>query len=321
MDLLILGGTMFLGRHIVDQALRAGHRVTTFTRGRTNPDLFPNAERLHGNRDGDIGSLRGRRWDAVIDTSGYVPRVVRQSVEAIDTGHYTFVSSISVYADGQASLDESATVATIADPTVEEITGESYGALKALCEQEVTGRFGDSALIVRPGLIVGPWDPSDRFTYWPRRVARGGEILAPKGPDKPTQWIDVRDLASWTLSAVERKLSGTFNASGRTVPFGELLDACVSASGADARITWVDEAFLLENEVGPWMELTLWIPGDDAMMRMPTTKVDQAGMTYRPGAETVADTLAWDRAQPERPPRAGLDAEKEAKVLAAWRAR
>jgi 2'-hydroxyisoflavone reductase len=321
MDLLIIGGTMFLGRHIVDVARERQHTITMFNRGKTNPELFPDVERLTGDRDGNLDALKGRHWDAVIDTCGYFPRVVRQSVELLDVDHYTFVSSVSVYADGQARIDEDARVATIDDPTTEQITPESYGALKALCEQEVSKRFGDAALNLRPGLIVGPWDPSDRFTYWPRRAGRGGEILAPHGPDKPAQQIDARDLARWTVDAVEQRLGGVFNASGPVTTFGELLDACIAAANNDATVTWIDEDFLMQHEVGPWMELPLWIPGDDPIMRTDTSKVDGAGMTYRSLADTARDTYQWDRAQPERPPRAGLDPEKERRVLDAWRAR
>ncbi len=226
-----------------------------------------------------------------------------------------------MYADGQEKIDESARVATIDDPTTEEITPESYGALKASCEQAVVERFGDESLVVRPGLIVGPWDYSDRFTYWPRRAARGGEILAPDGPEKTVQFIDARDLGSWMLTAVEKRSSGTYNASGRVVTFGEVLDASIAAAGTDASVTWVGEDFLLEHEVAPWMELAMWIPGDDPMMRTDTSKIDAAGIRYRSTDEIARDTLAWDRAQPARPPRAGLDPEKEKKILEAWRAR
>jgi 2'-hydroxyisoflavone reductase len=212
-------------------------------------------------------------------------------------------------------------VATIDDPAIEEITNESYGALKALCERTVSEVFGARALNVRPGLIVGPFDPTDRFTYWPRRVARGGTMLAPAGPDKPTQWIDARDLAAWILRAAEGRTSGTFNATGEPVPFGDVLGACVAAANNGAAVEWVSEEFLLEQNVGPWMELPLWIPGEDPLMNADISRAVKEGLMFRQVIETVRDTMTWALTQPERPARAGLDAEKERKLLEAWRAR
>ena len=188
MNLLILGGTVFLGRHLVEAALARGHAVTLFNRGQHNPDLFPEVERLRGDRDGDLQALEGRRWDAVVDTCGYVPRVVRASAEMLapNVDHYTFISSISVYADtSKPGIDEQAPVGTLDDPTTEEVTGESYGPLKALCEQAAEAAMPGRVLNIRPGLIVGPHDPTDRFTYWVRRVAEGGEVLAPGNPHAP----------------------------------------------------------------------------------------------------------------------------------------
>src|SRR5689334_13695101 len=203
MDLLVLGGTVFVGRHLVEAALARGHRVTLFNRGRQNADLFPEAEKLRGDRDGDLSALVGRRWDAAIDVAGRVPRIVRQSAQLLADAvpHYTFISTISVYADyATPNLDESGPLATAADPTTEDPSGANYGPLKVLCEQEVERAFPDRALIIRPGLIVGPYDPTNRFTYWPRRVAQGGGVLAPNGPEQPARFIDVRDLAQWTLA-------------------------------------------------------------------------------------------------------------------------
>jgi 2'-hydroxyisoflavone reductase len=338
MKLLILGGTIFLGRYLVEAALARGHQVTLFNRGQHSPELFPDVEKLRGDRDSGLDALRGRRWDAVVDTSGYLPRVVRASAEllagAVD--HYTFISSISVYPHFRSmGLDERAPVGTLDDPTFEEVTGESYGPLKALCEQAVEQALPGRTLIIRPGLIVGPHDGSDRFTYWVRRVAQGGELLAPAHPAWHTQIIDVRDLAEWTLRMVERRQTGVYNATGPEydLTFGQLLGTCRTVSGSAARFTWVSEAFLLEQAVTPWSELPLWIPESDPDMLgfsdVSCAKAIAAGLAFRDLAETVRDTLAWDSARdvtaapPERAlqPRAGLAGEREAELLRAWHSR
>ncbi len=215
MDLLILGGTGFLGRHLVERALAYGHRVTLFNRGLSGPDLFPEVETIRGDREGNLSALRGRRWDAVIDTCGYVPRVVRASAAllagAVD--HYTFVSSISVYSDAiEPGADEGAPVKELADPTVEEVTGETYGGLKALCERAAEEEMPGKVLNIRPGLISGPHDPTDRFTYWPRRISAGGEVLAPDRLERRVQFIDVRDLAVWIVKMSAERRTGTYNA-------------------------------------------------------------------------------------------------------------
>jgi 2'-hydroxyisoflavone reductase len=322
LDILVLGGTVFLGRHLVDAALARGHRVTLFHRGRSNPGLFPEAETILGDRTEDLGALSGRRWDAVVDTSGYLPRVVRASAEALADAvdHYTFVSSISVYVDPwRGSPDEDSPVATIEDETVEEVTGETYGPLKALSEQAVEAALPGRTLVVRPGLIVGPHDPSDRFTYWPRRVAKGGEVLSPGRPERLIQVIDARDLAGWMLDLVERSATGTFNATGpeEPVPMQRLLETCRSVAGSDARFTWVAEDFLLEQGVAPWSELPLWIPDADDIT--PIGRALAAGLRFRPLADTVRDTLAWDATRPaDTTYRSGLGPAREAELLRAW---
>jgi 2'-hydroxyisoflavone reductase len=331
MDLLILGGTVFLGRQIVETALARGHSVTLFNRGRSNPGLFPDVEQIHGDRDGGLDALAGRQWDAVVDPSGYVPRLVRDAAARLAdaAGHYTFISSISVYdVLPEPHMDETAATGVLADPTVEDVTGETYGPLKVLCEQAAEAAMPGRVLNVRAGLIVGPHDPTDRFTYWPVRVARGGDVLAPGRPERSVQVIDVRDLAAWTLDMAERRQAGTFNVTGRpdAVTMGGLLETCRAESGSDARFVWVDEAFLLERGVGPWMELPLWVPESDAdrvgFMRVSVDRALAAGLRPRPIAETVRDTLAWAATLPPgRTPRAGLDPEKEAATLAAWAAR
>lgn len=328
MRLLILGGTIFLGRHLVAAALARGHAVTLFNRGQHNPDLFPDVDKLRGDRTVSLAALAGRQWDAVIDTSGYVPRVVRLAAATLAdrVAHYTFISSLSVYADpSRPGVDETSPVGRIDDPTTEEITGESYGPLKALCEQAAEAALPGRTLVIRPGLIVGPYDPTDRFTYWPRRVAQGGEVLAPGRPGYETQIIDARDLAAWTLDMVEARRVGVYNATGPATPLtlGEALATSRAVSGSDATVTWVDEAFLLEQGAQPWTELPLWVPeSDPAMAGFNKFSIDRAlaaGLTFRPLTDTVSDTLAWDATRdPATPPRAGLTREREAEMLKAW---
>jgi nucleoside-diphosphate-sugar epimerase len=319
MQILVLGGTQFLGRHVVEIALARGHDVTLFNRGRTRPELFPNVEKLRGDRDTDLGALQGRSFDAVVDTSGYVPRLVRQTLDALgDVAHYTFVSSISVYADVSSPPTEEAPVAELQEPTEE--WREAYGELKADCEDLVRERFPD-AFVPRPGLIVGPWDPTGRFTYWPTRVADGGRVLAPAPPDADAQVIDVRDLAGWIVRAAEDRLAGTYNAVDRPLRRDTLLETCRAVAGTDAELVWVDPAFLLEHEVGEWMELPLWLadPAYAGMLSVDPARAFAAGLETRPLEETVRDTLAWV-ASGEAPAHteAGLDRAKEQSVLDAW---
>jgi 2'-hydroxyisoflavone reductase len=332
MKLLILGGTVFLGRHIVEAALARGHEVTLFNRGQHGGELFPGVEKLRGDREAGtegLAALSGRHWDAVVDTSGYVPRVVGASVAALAdvVEHYTFISSISVYADlSKPGTDETAPVGTVADESVEQVTGETYGPLKALCERAVVKALPARALVIRPGLIVGPHDPTDRFTYWPARIARGGVVLAPGRPAWVTQFIDVRDLAEWTLLMVEQRRDGTYNATGpeTPLPFGQLVKASLDAAGSGAQIEWVGEQFLLDQGVQPWSDLPLWIPELDASAagfnHVDCARALVAGLRFRPLAHTVRDTLAWHATRPaEYSLRAGLAAEREAELLRAWR--
>jgi 2'-hydroxyisoflavone reductase len=318
--LLVLGGTKFLGRHAVASALADGHDVTIFTRGQTNPDLFPEAEHLVGDRDGGLDGLRDRTWDGVVDTSGYVPRVVRQSAELLRdaVARYVFVSSISVYADFGEPVSEETPVAELEDPQTEEVM-EHYGALKAACERVVEEVYRERGALVRAGLIVGPHDPTDRFTYWPRRLARGGEVLGPGDPDAPVQLVDARDLARWLVQLALKGPGGTFNATGPADPlaFAELLERARTAIASNAEIEWVDEQRLLDAGVQPWSELPLWLPGTEyaGMCRADIGRAVEAGLTFRPLEETVADTLAWDRTvDGDRPT---LSFEREQEILAA----
>jgi len=335
MKVLVIGGTRFLGRHLVDALVARHHEVTLFNRGRSAPGLFSQIEEIHGDRDGGpdaFALLAGRRWDAVIDTCGYVPRVVRASCAALRTlvDRYVFVSSISVYADRSApELAEDAPLATLEDPSSEDVSVH-YGALKAACEREVREAFGVRALIVRPGLIVGPYDPTGRFTYWPRRIAEGGEVLAPGDPGDPVQFIDARDLAEWIVRALTRGPGGAYNATGPANPlsFGALLAACVQALAPipPTQLTWCSEAFLSDHGVAPWTGLPLWLPAAEAgIHRVSIQRALDAGLSFRPPAATIVDTLDWARSPQFVPPagvyaNVGLTRERESELLAAWHA-
>lgn len=326
MHLLVLGGTKFLGRHIVDAALAAGQEVTLFNRGLTDPGAFPEVEHIAGDRDGDLMGLEGRTFDAVIDTSGYLPRHVRATTQMLRDAatNYCFISSISVYASfSEVGLQEDAPTDTLEDPDSEDIKND-YGALKALCEDEVHEAFEDAALIVRPGLIVGPHDPTNRFTYWVTRLAEGGDILAPGPAERPVQVIDARDLATWIVTELEDELSGTFNATGPEEPlaFDEMLAACGTVVGTDAHMEWVDERFLLDRGVEPWSELPVWVPeGWDGMLAVDISKALAAGLTFRPLEDTARDTYEWVRSLGAPPGDAGLDRAKEEELLKEWAAR
>ena len=320
MRILVLGGTQFLGRHVVDAALERGHDVTLFNRGRTRPELFAAAvERLRGDRDGDLSALDGRSFDAVVDTSGYVPRIVSRTLDALrEIGHYTFVSSVSVYADLTVPPTEASEVRELEQPTEE--WREAYGELKADCEDVVRERF-PKGFIVRPGLIVGPWDPTGRFTYWPERIAAGGQVLAPAPPDAAAQVIDARDLAAWILHGAATGLSSTYNAVDHATTRAALFETCVEVSDSSAELVWIDGDFLAANDVSEWMELPLWLHDDEhrGMLSLEPTAAFAAGLETRPLVETVRDTLAWVRSgeAPTDAP-AGLAREKERLVLDAW---
>lgn len=325
MKLLILGGTVFLGRHLVAAAVAHHHEITLFNRGVSNPGLFAGIESLHGDRNDGFAPLSGRRWDAVIDVAPYFPRQVRLA-STIDAAHYTLISTISVFADfSEVGLTEQSPVGTLDDPESESAHPSAYGPLKALCEQAALEATGGKALVLRPGLIVGPFDPTGRFTYWPWRIAAGGEVLVPDGPHVPVQVIDARDLAEWTIRMIEAGASGTYNATGPSAPLtlGGVFEVCRGASHSPSTLTWVPEPFLLEQSVSPWTQMPLWVGNNPAMAgfaRVDVTKAMAAGLTYRPIAETVRDTLRWALAE-SAPPLAGISREREATVLALWHTR
>lgn len=329
MKLLVLGGTRFLGRHAVEAALSRGHEVTLFHRGRLARGLFPAAREVIGDRDGGLSALAGGRYDAVLDCCGYVPRVVRASAEALAaaTERYLFVSSISVYADPiVAGYDERAPLRRLADPATEQVTGESYGGLKAACEDVVRERYGARGLIVRPGLIVGPHDPTDRFAHWVRRMAQDDAALAPGAPEQPVGWIDVRDLAEWMVALLEAGEPGLWHAAGPAAPCSmrAFLEGCAAALGKRARLEWVPEDFLLAHGVAPWSELPMWVPAADAGIHAPDlSRAKAAGLRLRPLTDTVRDTLAYERGLPSdaRAGSAAMSRDRERELLAEWRAR
>lgn len=337
MRLLILGGTGFTGPYQVQYALSRGHKVTTFNRGKTHPGELPGGvEQLVGDRNGNLDALKNRQWDVVIDNPTTLPAWVRDVAQVLkgNVDRYVFISTISVYGESKQGPDETAPTEKYegADPykeTIEAVRAsgfKTYGPLKALSEREAEKWFPGKTLVIRPGLIVGPRDESDRFTYWPVRIDRAGDVLAPGKPTDPVQFIDARDLAEWTIRMAENRETGTYNATGPANPFGvgAMLDGIKTALKSDAKFTWVNEEFLTEQKVQPWSDMPVWTGKDDAVARTNISRALSKGLTFRPLDVTARDTLAWFKSlPPERQshPKAGLSSEREAEVLAAWRKR
>ena len=329
LKLLILGGTRFIGPHVVEIARTHGHEVTLFNRGKTNIGRVQDVEVLHGDRNGQLDALKGRKWDAVLDTSAFVPRIVKLSTELLrdSVSHYVYVSSISAYASFAGANDESSAVGKIADETIEKVDENTYGPLKALCEQAAESAMPGRVTVLRPGYIVGPDDNSDRFTYWPARVARGGEVLAPNTPQDEIQVIDVRDLAAFAVLCIEQRVLGTFNlvSPPHTFTMGELMTDCLAATKSDARITWVSADFLEAHKVEDG-DLPIWshAVGENAGFALTSAaKALAAGMKIRPLSDTVSATLAWHLSRPAEQQaklKAGISAEREQELLTAWHA-
>lgn len=342
MKLLILGGTRFVGRHLVAAALERNHEITLFNRGKHPASAPTNVETIHGDRNKDLEKLKGRRWDAVIDTCGYLPRSVAAAAETLtdSVDRYVFISSLSVYADfSRFGIDETAPLATLTDQQLEKANeldssgqtsavtyGNMYGGLKALCEQAAEAVLPNRVLIIRPGLIVGPHDYTDRFTYWVVRVARGDEVLAPGRPTRNVQFIDARDLTEWTVRMSERKETGIYNANGLPdkLTMAEMLEECKTASRSDASFTWVVEDFLLQEKVVAWSEMPLWMPEEAAphmkgFMFTNSDKAVAAGLNFRPLSETIKDVLTWrETTCRDEPLKAGIDDERERNLLRRW---
>jgi 2'-hydroxyisoflavone reductase len=332
---LILGGTGFIGPHFVAALTARGHRVSVFNRGRDSAKVPARVEQLLGDRNGQLESLQGHDWDVVIDNSGYTPRQVRLTAELLQghIRHYIFISSISAYADfAVAGIDEDYKLAKLADPTVEVVNGDTYGGLKGLCEQVIERSYPGHATIIRPTFIAGPGDPTDRFTYWPVRVARGGDMLAPGTPQDPMQFIDVRDLADFLVLCVEKQLAGRYNACNppRAVTLGALLETSRRVAHADTRFVWASQRFLQEHKlIGRDVlddgALPIWIaPGGEdsgAVLISPARAVSH-GLRFRPVETTVRDTLAWQKQRPadQQTLRTGLSAQREAELLKLLRA-
>lgn len=332
--ILVLGGTSFLGPHFVRAALANGHTVTLFNRGKTNPGLFPDVERLRGDREqGDLEALKGRTFDACVDTSGYVPAHVAATASLLagSCGYYQFISSISVYPGfGQSNerIDEATPTGTVGDAQVAGVDSiraamPFYGPLKARCEAAAEQAMPGRVANIRPGLIVGPGDGSDRFTWWPVRCDRGGDVLAPGDPDGRVQFLDVRDLAAWMLHGIENRIVGVFNATGFAGPvsMAEVLAACKCATANPCNLVWVSEEFLAANKVQPWMQLPLWIPRE-GRAHADCTKAIANGLRFRPIGDTVRDTLQWAKTERGDKPfaRTGLAPEREKELLDAFRA-
>ena len=332
--ILILGGTGFTGPYQVRYALRRGHKVTTFNRGKTHPGELPSeVEQLIGDRNGKLDALKGRKWDVAIDNPTTLPAWVRDAAEILkgNVDRYVFISTISVYADTSKGVDETAPLAKYHGPdpykeTLEAMKAsgyKTYGPLKALSEQEAEKWFPGKTLIIRPGLIVGPGDETDRFTYWPLRLDRGGEVLAPGAPTDPVQFIDARDLAEWTIRMAENRETGIYNATGPAKPLGigEMLDQIKGALKSDAKFTWVPAEFLKEQKVEAWSDMPVWAGDELGLARTNINRALGKGLTFRPLTETARDTLSWFKSQPQdrqSKMKAGITPEREAEVLAAW---
>lgn len=331
LNILVLGGTGFLGPHTVNAAIAQGHTITLFNRGKTNPGLFKDLETIKGDRNtDDIKKLAGRKFDAVIDTSAYYPRSVNMAMEVLkdNIGQYLFVSTISVYSSwATKGMDESGEVGKIDDPTTEKVTGATYGPLKALCEQAAEKHMPGRVSVIRPGLIVGPRDKTDRFTYWPARIAKGGDVLAPGDGSDFIQFIDVRDLGEWMIYCSEHQVNGIYNAQSNAndITMKKLLDVCVKTINPKANLIWVPTKFLQEHQVTPWQEMPVWIPpeGDYAGSGSLSSKKAYAnGLKERPIKTIVKDCFDWFNTLPKERRsklRAGISAEKEQKVLTAWK--
>lgn len=338
MKVLVLGGTRFLGRAIVEEALKRGHEVTLFNRG-TNHEMFPDVEQLIGDRNGDVSQLENRKWDVVMDTCGITPHQIEKIATVLgdNVEHFTYISSISVYPDWiPLNIEEDYHVHSIPPEEILEKIEEGivspyeyYGGMKVACEEEAEKHWSGRVLQVRAGLLVGSCDYSDRLPYWVHRVAQGGTVLVPGRPERPVQFIDVKDLAAWALTMAENRQAGTFNVTGpsKELTMEEFLNTCKVVTGSDAEFVWADEKFMLEEKVQPWMEMPLWIPEEFALEGaaepwkgssfISIEKAVTAGLSFRPLEETIAD-IYEDVKVKETEWKAGISREREQELLEKW---
>lgn len=308
MKILILGGTQFVGRHIVAAAIARGHDVTLFNRGQRNAELFPELTKLRGDRNGDLSALVGQSFDSIVDCCGYKPDQMQRTADALgeSVAHYVFISSISAYASRASSSDYDETAPLAAGDV-------GYGEEKARSEEAILRAYPNRVAIIRPGLIVGPYDHTGRFAYWPQRFARGGDVLAPGRPERAVQWIDARDLAEWTIRLCEERTVGAFNAvtPSRANTMQSLTTACAQVCGVVSRTHWVSDDTLLQEGVAPWSDLPLWIPESDAdaggLMLARSDRAVAAGLSFRSTETTVRDTLAWLATLPQDDAARGID--------------
>jgi 2'-hydroxyisoflavone reductase len=324
MKILVIGGTRFLGRTFVEVALDQGHELTLLNRGRTGPDLFPDIEHLRGDRDGDLAVLRGRQWDIVVDTCGYVPRIVEKSADFLQDSieRYIFISTISVYADfSKPGIDEGSPLAKIEDESTEEVTNEAYGPLKVLCENVVLDTYPERSTILRCGLTIGPYDPTDRFTYWPVRIQRGGEVLAPSPPHMQVQFVDATDLADFILLLAKNRITGVYNTTGpmQKLTMEGFLNACINITGSNASLTWVSEDFITSHDVD---HIPVWTPMDwRGIFQVNCTRAINAGLLFKPLEQTIRNTLDWHATRPsDYELKVGLKPDREKELLEKWRA-
>ena len=327
MRILVIGGTQFVGRHFVQAALDGGHELTLFHRGQTNPGLFEEVDEIFGDRMTDIEKLDGQ-WDVVVDTCGYIPRAVEISAKHLKdrVGRYVFVSTTAVYRElSKEGIDETGYLKTLEDPEVEELNTSTYGPLKTECEARVTGIFDHDVFIVRPGIICGPHDSTDRFTYWVSRIGRGGEVLAPEDPSAKIQLIDARDLAQWTVSCIEEQITGIFNATGPVMSFQEMLESCRRATGSDARFTWVSRKFMEAVEIDVPRKMPLWNPESKGYkagtFAVDSSKAYAQGLDCRPLEESARDVWEWIEEDEAHDWKVGLDLLQEQQLLDRWKDR
>jgi 2'-hydroxyisoflavone reductase len=320
MKILVIGGTSFVGRHIVEAAAGNGHEVVLFNRGISNPEVFPHLRRITGDRRKDAGNLSGQVWDAVIDTCAYSPADLAPVIKNVETGIYVLVSTISVYSNYKNGAPNENSAVLNLELNSDEVTGESYGSLKVQTEEMLIGAFGNRALIIRPSIVAGPYDPTDRFTFWVCKLAESGNVLVPGSKKRKVQWIDARDLASFVIRQIEEQANGVFNVAADAVSMEDFIAA---VGIGEAKVNWVDDAFLLSEGIQPF-EIPLWIPiseeHPEGFIIVQNSKAKKAGLQCRTARETAGDIRSWLHSQGERPLKAGINREKELKLLARYKA-